>query len=155
MKKIKLLLGKIETWIKSTLEKGDKFIRKNGEVAVKVTQALKNAVESNIVKTIVELTPTDLDDRALFVAQKILPKVAFHVALGMGLVKETSSPEEAVKALQEYLQGILPDGRAKFWADFAAVALVFLQDGKISWREGNILTQMYYEEFYGNKLRLV
>lgn len=154
MKKIKALIAKVEKWIKDTLEKGDAFIRKHGEIAVKVTQALKSAVESNIVKTAVELTPTDLDDRALLVAQQVIPKVAFHVALGMGLVKETNSPEEAVKALQEYLQGILPYGRAKFWADFAAEALVYLQDGKISWKEGNKLTQMYYDEYYGNKLRV-
>jgi hypothetical protein len=148
MKKIKALLNDVSIWVKKTLEKGDYLLRKHGEVAVRVTQALKNAVESPVVKTIVDLTPTDLDNKWLGVAQRIMPKVAFHVALTSKLIDETATQEEAVRVLQEYIKTLAKDGRIKFWADFSAWAMVFLQDGKLSWKEANQLTQMYHSEYY-------
>ncbi len=148
---LKEIFNNFKNRFKSRMLKSYAFAEKNSYIAVRITGNLKTLVESKIVTTIVDITPTEIDNRILPIVRRVVPKVAFKIALIHEFMKSTDNPKEAVAALIVFLKTLTVDARADFWIRFSAELTIALSDGKLTLTEGLILSQMAYKELYENK----
>jgi len=139
---------KINLFFATTFSKAFKFLKENSAIAVKVTQILKTSVESPLADIAVTLIPGEVDNEVLYRLRKIIPEVANKVAIAAGIYEAAKANNEAVTAIVNYLKGLNPEGRTKFWVDFAAELNLALADGKITYTEAVILSQMAYKELF-------
>lgn len=151
MKKISSAWTAIKLWIVKQLYRQFELFKEHGRTAVKVTSMLKLAVESPVGDIIVSLIPGDLDNQLYYRLQKIIPEVANKVAIASGIYEAAKNNNEAIAAIAEYMKGLVPEGRAKFYVEFAAQVNIALADGEISFPEAVALTQSLYIEIYGKK----
>lgn len=143
MKKVFL---KIKRLLADLFAEAYDILRANGSQAVKITQRLKEIVESPISDFVVSIIPTDIDNQALVVLRKIVPEVSFRVAVVNAIMKESEEPATAVQKIVEHLRGLTKNERVAFWLTFAAELTRALSDGKISFNEAVILSQIAYKE---------
>lgn len=155
MKKIinymKNLFQQIVLWVKGVLGNLLDHFKVGAKVAVDITAKLKAIVESEVLDIVVDLIPGELDNKILDKVREILPLVIKKIAIGSGIVSESDSNSEAIQKFIEHLRSLNPDGRKAFWVTFAAELNVALSDGKLTFAEGLILTQLTYTEFVKKK----
>ena len=142
---------KVWVSIKGAVSKAFALSRQNSAIAVEVTSLLKTIVESNLVATIVGLTPTKVDDVALVKLRSILPRVFFQISTAHNLLVQFDKGSDALGAFIEHLKVLHPEGRKTFWVSFAGELNVALSDGELSFAEGVKLSQELFEELYGKK----
>lgn len=124
------------------------LFRKNSEVAVKVTYALKSAVESPVVDIITDIIPGDLDDKIHEKLRFIVPIVAQKLAIAHGILKESETNSNAITAIVEYLRSpeVNVGVRASFWIMFSGELNKALSDDKMTLAEAVALAQLVYSE---------
>jgi hypothetical protein len=137
LKKIKKTFDKLVTF-------GFNALKSNSGLAVIITQNLKIAVESGIVKGLVDLIPHRLAPVIYGVALKIIPQVAIKVAIAHNILKASDSNSDIIGKLIEELSKLTKDERKGIWIDFAAKLNVYLSDGDLSWKEAVDSTQEAY-----------
>lgn len=148
---MKNLFQQIVLWVKGVLGGLLDHFKVSAKVAVDITTKLKAIVESEVLDIIVDLIPGELDNKILDKVREILPKVVKKVAIGSGIVSESDSNSEAIQKFIDHLRSLNPDGRKAFWVTFAAELNVALSDGKLTFAEALILTQLTYTEFVKKK----
>jgi hypothetical protein len=147
------LMKKIFNVIKNVLTKlwGNMlaFLVERGEVAVKVTNIIKEIVENPAINYIVALTPTSKDDVILAKAKALIPKVAFQVGLAMNMIKAVDASEnelEAAARVIDYVRlHINEDGKGIFYREFAGKLAEYLSDGHLSTAEAVALAQLIFK----------
>lgn len=124
------------------------IFRKNSEVAVKVTHALKNAVENPMVDIVTDIIPGDLDDKIHEKLRLIVPIVAQKIAIAHGILKESETNSNAITAIVDYLKSpeVNVGVRASFWIMFSGELNKALSDDKITLSEAVALAQLVYTE---------
>lgn len=145
---MKKIIKKINDFFKSLFDKSFQIFKKNSAVAVKVTQYLKIFVESGIADKIVNIIPGDLDNEILYHLKIQLPKVSFKIAILHKIMTESDNPNDAVSNIIAYLQSLNSEARIGFWITFAGELNLALSDGKLTYTEAIILTQLAYKEAY-------
>lgn len=120
---------------------------KIANAAMLSVNALKHAVESKAVITLVKMTKIDTDDRILAVLQAILPRIAFQIAFTHGLISEKMTGVDAIKAIAEHVEKMLPEHRPVFWMEFTGKLAQALSDGKLSFAEAVVLGQLAFLEY--------
>lgn len=148
---MKKLFNRIRDFIKKIFGDSLEYLKRNSATAVKVTEVLKKYVESNIADVAVGLIPGDVDNVILIQLRKIVPEVTIKVALGHNIIQASTIPSEALGKIIEYLKSLGKEGRTAFWISFAAEVNMALADGKLTFTEAVILSQLAYKEFYEAK----
>jgi hypothetical protein len=143
---MKNLFKRITEIIKKLFMDAFEALKLHSIIAVKITDKLKSAVESEVTEFIIESTNTESDDELLEKAKNLLPKVALKIALIHGIVDESSSSSEVIGKLIDHLKSLHPDARIPFWVLFSGELNMALADGKISLSEAFILAQLAYTE---------
>jgi hypothetical protein len=132
--KIKLAVGKVFGGI---LE----FIIDNADVAIKVTNIVKEVINNPLVDYTVALTPTKRDDVLLFKAKQLAPMILTKLAFAMGIAKEAELSGDPLivtgKVFEIVRQSIPLEGRAIFYRELSGKIALALADGKIT--EGEII----------------
>lgn len=146
IKYMKNLFQQILNWVKSTLGNLLEHFKGVAKIAVEITTKLKFIVESEVLDVVVDLIPGDLDNKILDKIRIILPQVIKRVSLVAGIVSESDSNSEAIQKFIAHLRSLNPEGRKAFWVTFAAEMNIALSDGKLTFAEAVILTQLTYTE---------
>lgn len=145
---MKKLINKLNFFIRTLFDKAYKVAKANSVIAVRVTQMLKTVVESPFMDIVTDIIPIDYDDEILYILRREIPKVAMKVAIFSNIVQESDKSADAVEKIILYLKGLNPQGRLGFWVTFAGELNIALSDGKLTFNESVILTQLAYNELY-------
>jgi len=146
IKYMKNLFQQILNWVKGTLGNLLEHFKGVAKIAVEITTKLKFIVESEALDVAVDLIPGNLDNKILDKIRIILPQVIKRVSLVAGIVSESDSNSEAIQKFIAHLRSLNPEGRKAFWVTFAAEMNIALSDGKLTFAEAVILTQLTYTE---------
>lgn len=126
------------------------------ELAVKITEVVKNALDSKAAEYILDLIPGDIDDKvAAFLKEKI-PFLLTQLLLAKDL-QEADTTEEAEDLGQRIIDafgGLDNKQREKFITSFAAEVLIFLKEHegqKITWGMAAKEVQTAYELWVKSK----
>lgn len=153
--KLKNIMKKLWEFIKSIvpriLEGLFDFAKKHAELAVKVTNALKEAVEHPAADFLVNLTKTDLDNKALAILRKVLTVVVKKVAVVHGVVSGSEDENEAIRKLVEHIRSLPKDERPSYYVQFAAEVLLAYTNGRISVAQAYYLPQLVYDGVFSKK----
>lgn len=141
---IKKILHAIGDLLKGEFE----FAKQHAQVAVKVVNAIKAAVESPIAGVLVDLTPFKWDNDLLATVRIVMNKASEEMLVAEGILGYTNTNEAAV-ALIHYLQTKTKNARVKFWMELSAKITEYLADGKLSLAEAASISQAIYEELFG------
>ena len=139
---------RITNWFVSKFDQLlDKF-RQESDVAVKITDKIKNIVLDTrpYIDILTDIIPGDLDDKIHDKIVDIVPKVAEKVAIANGILKANDKNSDALGAVIEYLKNTYPGVQQSFWIVFSGELNVALSDGKLSLSEGISLAQYVYQE---------
>ncbi len=148
MKKIfELLKGFVSKVFGTVLD----LFKQHAELAVRITELLKNIADSPVTDIVTALIPTDIDNLIVAKLRIVLPFVLEKVALANNIAKEGKTHEEVISLVLKHLKKANVDSKKMFWISFAAELNVALSDGKITFSEGIILSQLVYNEIVKNK----
>ena len=138
---MKKVIEKIRLAISKVFGSILQFILDNGDVAIKVTNIVKDVINNPLLDYTVALTPTKADDVLLTKAKKLAPIVSTKLALAMGIAKEaelTGDPLVVASKVFDIIRESIPEeGRAIFYRELSGKIGVALSDGKIT--EGEII----------------
>lgn len=123
------------------------------EFAVVVTQALKNDLQSGVVKFIVDATPTELDNNILQAVNAFLPKLLADELL-IKDVKDSSTEadaQEVAKKIVDSFGGLSSDKKEEFYTSVAAKIYVLAMQVKagahITFGQAAQLVESAYQEW--------
>lgn len=145
---MKNIIRKINNLFQRLFDKAFAVFKQNSAIAVKVTQYLKIFVESGVADAMANIIPGDLDNVIIKQLKFHIPRVAFRIAVLHQIMQESDNMNEAVGKIIAHLQTLNPEARVGFWITFAGELNTALSDGKITYTEAIILTQLAYKEAY-------
>lgn len=143
---MKNVFKQIVNWVKGNLGNVLNQFKITSNTAVLIVGKIKNIVESEAVDVAVDLIPGQVDNLIVDKARLIIPIVIKKLSLASGIIQESNTNSEAVAKFVEHLRSLNPEGRKAFWVTLAAELNIALSDGKLSFAEGVILTQLIYKE---------
>jgi len=153
IEKMKNFIKKVTGFLKNLFTDLFEELKKNSFLAVKITDKLKEMVESPVLDFVVDnLIKGEVDNFILEKLRVILPEVAFKIAVVHGIMQESDSSSESIAKLVEYLKGLNPNARVAFWVLFSGELNLSLADGKINLAEAFALAQLAYNELKGRKV---
>lgn len=129
--------------IKLLFTKAGKVVKEAVVPAIKVTNIIKDIVESPVTSTLVSLTPFIWDDAALKLAKQIVPKALIELQVIEGLQGKTN--DEVIRTIIAEVKQYTPSKKAQFYEDLAVMISSFLADGKVSQDELLKLVQFIYQ----------
>jgi hypothetical protein len=145
---IRKLWLSVSGWVKGIFGNSLVWLKKNSQIAVNVTQKLKEIIESPVADLVTALIPGELDNKIKDLLRKIVPEVAIKVGIAHNILQASEEPNEAIAKIVEYLKTLPKEGRAAFWIQFAGELNFVLADGEITFPEAVALSQLVYAEFY-------
>lgn len=148
---MKNLFKQIVNWVKSILGNLLDQFKVSSKVAVEIVGKIKTIVESEVFDIAVDLIPGNLDNIILNKVRGILPLVIKNLSLVHGIVDESETNSDAIEKFIIHLKSLNPDARKGVWITLAAEINVALSDGKLSFAESVILTQLIYSELFKKK----
>lgn len=149
---MKEFIKKLTDIIKKLFSDLFEILKENSIIAVKITDKLKDIVESNILDFVVDnLIEGQTDNIILDKLRKLVPEVAFKIAVVHGIMKESDSSSESIAKMVEYLKSLNPNARIAFWVMFSGELNLALADGKINLAEAFMLSQLAYNELKNKK----
>jgi hypothetical protein len=120
-----------------------------GQIAIKVTNIVKDFIENPAVDLVVALTPNKKDDVLLARAKVLVPKILVQIGMAMAIVQKAeaeSDPEVAYSVVLSYISTKLPeDGKAIFYRELSGRVAQALSDGNISTAESIVLVQLIFK----------
>ena len=126
------------------------FLVRNGDIAVKVTNTVKEVINNPAIDWVVALTPSKTDDRILAKAKQIVPEVAVKIGLAMNIIKVAEAEKDQAVAFSKVLAFVstqLPDeGKAIFYRELSGKIAEALSDGKISGAEAVAIAQLVFKK---------
>lgn len=143
---MKNVFKQIVNWVKGNLGNVLNQFKDTSNTAVLIVGKIKSIVESEVVDVAVDLIPGQIDNLIVDKARLIIPIVIKKLSLASGIIQESNTNSEAVAKFVEHLRSLNPEGRKAFWVTLAAELNIALSDGKLTFAEGVILTQLIYKE---------
>lgn len=140
-------MKKIFNWIAKAWTNTINWVKPKASTAVAIVNALKNAVESQVVISFVSNSKNKYDDAILATLRQYLPAVSEKMLIVEKVISSGKSSNEILQALVEYLQDKHPEARIKFYAELAARLTQALADNKITFAEALSISQFVYAEF--------
>jgi len=121
-----------------------------GQIAIKVTNIVKDFIENPAVDLVVALTPNKKDDVLLARAKVLVPKILVQIGMAMAIVQKAeaeSDPEVAYSVVLSYISTKLPeDGKAIFYRELSGRIAQALSDGNMSVAESIGLVQLIFKK---------
>ena len=121
-----------------------------GQIAIKVTNIVKDFIENPAVDLVVALTPNKKDDVLLARAKVLVPKILIQIGMAMAIVQKAeaeSDPEVAYSVVLSYISTKLPeDGKAIFYRELSGRIAQALSDGNMSVAESIGLVQLIFKK---------
>lgn len=148
---MKNLFNSIASFVRRLVGNVFETFREQSHIAVKVTDLLKNAVESPIADAVVALIPGEGDNIILAKLRTIVGPVAKKTAIAHGILQASDTNSDVISSVIDALKELKPELRSYFWVTFSAELNLALADGKISFSEAYILAQLAYLELRKNK----
>lgn len=147
---MKKLLEKIKNALLKAFGALLDFFVRNGEVAIKVTNTVKEIINNPAIDWVVALTPTKADDKLLAEAKKIVPQVALKVGLAMNIITIAEAEEDKVIAFSKVLDFVSTqlseEGKAIFYRELSGAVAEALSDGNISGGEAIAIVQLIFKK---------
>lgn len=143
---MKNVFKQIVNWVKGNLGNVLNQFKDTSNTAVLIVGKIKSIVESEVVDVAVDLIPGQIDNLIVDKARFIIPIVIKKLSLASGIIQESNTNSEAVEKFVGHLRSLNPEGRKAFWVTLAAELNIALSDGKLTFAEGVILTQLIYKE---------
>lgn len=132
---------KCQPKIKLLLKKIDNVLIENLDVAIDVVNTIKKAINSPIALTIIDVTPTNLDNKITALLSKNL-QIA---AISLGLVKTArENPDEFLKQLQDALKELPHPTKEALLFKLAALITKLLDKGRFENHIYDAATQLHY-----------
>jgi hypothetical protein len=125
--------------------------RDNAHQAVTIVEGLKKLLDTNIPDIITMLIPGSKDDMLVAYLRDIVPPILEKTIIALNIVKSNNQKSKIIEKGLEYLKGATKDQKALFYTTFAAELNIALSDGKISFGEAIILSQLVYREIKNSK----
>lgn len=122
------------------------LVKDHALMAVNITNNLKKVVDSPITDLITTIIPGDIDGKVARSLRKILPVVLEKITMALKLVEAGASKSEIIEVALTYLREGTKEQKTLFLISFAAELNVVLADGKITFSEAVILSQLIYKE---------
>ena len=127
------------------------------EVAITVTNVVKQVLSSGAANFLVSLTPTDIDDKLLATLNKQLPIILANEIMIQG-INQASTEEEVKSVFSKVLDsfGLMTDAdKEQFYTSIAAKIYIVFQElksgKKISFGEAALLVESAYQEWLNSK----
>jgi len=121
-----------------------------GQIAIKVTNIVKDFIENPAVDLVVALTPNKKDDVLLARAKVLVPKILVQIGMAMAIVQKAeaeSDPEVSYSVVLSYISTKLPeDGKAIFYRELSGRIAQALSDGNMSVAESIGLVQLIFKK---------
>jgi len=147
---MKKLLEKIKGALLKAFGKLLDFLVQNGEVAIKVTNTVKEIINNPAIDWVVALTPTNTDDKILKEAKIIVPKIALKIGLAMNIISIADSESDQAIAFSKVLdfvsQQLNEDGKAIFYRELSGAIAEALSDGTMSGGEAVGIVQLIFKK---------
>ena len=129
------------------------FILDRGEVAIKVTNIVKDIVNDPAVNWVAALTPTKADDALLAHGKRLAPEIAVKLAVAMSIADKGALEKDPLVVsgkIFELVRNVLPEeGKAIFYRELSGLVAEVLADGVVTKEErGKIigLLQLKYHK---------
>jgi hypothetical protein len=152
---MKNLFASIGKWAKTAFGKLLSELKDISKVSVTVVGKIKSVVESELFDTTTDIMkliiPGQVDDVIIDQIKFKLPIILKKITVASGIVIESENNNELIAEFIKHLKTLHPEGRKAFWVTLAAELNIALADGKISFSEGVILSQLVYTELKNNK----
>lgn len=147
------ILKKIADFFRDKFNDLSELLEENADVAVQITQAVKEAIEKHdgSIQFVLDHLQVNGLNKAYNVAKIKLPKVVEELALIDSLVKPGQSQEEAWKAYTDYITQKTKEGRRKEWVMLSADLLGAIISKKVSPAFLIMATQRAYQLIFKKK----
>lgn len=155
MKKIKELLGKATAWITRLWKSIKPDAEKALIIGMKITDAIKDAVNNPAADILTAVIPGDLDDKIKEKLRIAAPKVV----ITLGLVNECKDEKDeaeilrcASRTLQNIKESYMGDQAYGNLCDSLAVMMAQVAaDDKISWDDLKYVSKWFFDNVYSQK----
>lgn len=137
----------IKNLFNKILGKAVDLFRQHAEISINVVENLKKVLDSGTADLITALIPGEIDNLLVAKLRQVLPIVLEKVAVSNNIVKTGKSHSEIIDLVLKHLKKANDDSKRLFWITLAAELNVALSDGKLSFAEGLLLSQLVYKEF--------
>ncbi len=127
------------------------------EIAINVTNAVKDALNSGFINTITALIPGGLDDTIVAILKEKLPILLADELLiqAAGTPTTEVDAETLAKQLVDSFGGLPPEKREKFFTSLAAQIYIFLQahehGEKVTFGEAAAFVETAYKAYLQSK----
>ena len=112
------------------------FILDRGEVAIKVTNIVKDVVNDSAINWVVALTPTKADDVLVAKAKRLVPEIAVKLAVAMSIADKgvlEKDPLVVSGKIFELVRNVLPEeGKSIFYRELSGLIAEVLADGVVT-----------------------
>lgn len=143
---MKDLINKIKSFLQKLWGSLFLFLVDKGEIAIAITNTLKDILNNPAIDWVVAFTPTNADDLLVQKAKVWVPKIANQIGLAMGVLQSASDEKDAFEKVLNYVSQLPIEGKAIFLREFSGqLALALSDDGKLSPAEMIGLVQLIYK----------
>jgi hypothetical protein len=147
--KFKTFLQKVWLGIEKAFKKLDNTSQKLVPVAIEVTNAVKTIIEKGtftgqLVDTLTDLIPGELDDKIVGLGRQHLPMLLIKLTL-VDQINQKGTLEEKCQLAIEQVRLFDDDQKELFYDGLAKKLLQYLSDGKLTWNEVGYLVKWWYD----------
>jgi hypothetical protein len=127
------------------------------EIAINITNLVKDALNSGIVSTITTLIPGALDDKIVEILKEKLPILLADELLiqAAGTPTNQTDAEALAKQLVDSFGGLADDRKERFYTSLAADIYIFLQQHehgeKVTFGEAAAFVEVAYKAYLQSK----
>lgn len=147
---MKNLFSKIKNILAKAFDSVLDFLLNNADVAIKVTNTVKEVINNPIIGLAVALTPNKKDDAILARAKLIAPDVVIKFGLALKMISIADAESDrliAASKIMEFISNELPEeGKAIFLRELSGKIGEALSDGDISGSEIYGIIQLRYKK---------
>lgn len=147
---MKKLLERIKNALLKAFGKLLELLVNNGEIAIKVTNTVKEIINNPAIDWVVALTPNKTDDKVLAQAKKVVPELAIKIGIAMNILTIADAEEDqaiAFSKVLEFVSNQLPDeGKAIFYRELSGIIAESLSDGHITGGEAVAIVQLVFKK---------
>lgn len=140
-------LSKIWAHIKKVFEGLPSELKSAIHIGVVVTDNIKNFIESPGADILTAIIPGEVDDDIKVWLRAKLPSILVELKLADSCSGLTD-PADITTCAVKVLQGLTGDIKSAFLHNLSILVAQVAADGKLSWSDGVVILQWYYQNEY-------
>lgn len=152
MKKISDLINKATAWISRLWSSIKPDAEKALIIGMKITDAVKNAVNHPVADILTAIIPGDVDDKIKARLRDAAPKAIITLGLAQQCSNETD-PAKIIECASRTLQNIKDsylgeEAYGSLCDSFAVMMAQVAADGKVSWDDFKYVSKWFFDNVY-------